>query len=178
MNANTIHGYPVLARRAVADSPDLHVVLVFRGGEHQPFITGWVQANDEAPTEWNLGHYLDTLEDAVEDLHQRASGQARKHVHVSKHSRDCDGPLDQDYVAQYEGDDGDFFTALGFAIRPGGTEFPATVVLDLEDSGWAAEVTQAHEEGGSLTELVECDDPNCDLDRRSQRDHYAEAMGY
>lgn len=74
MNALTIHGYPILTRRPAYGGYD--VVLIFRGGEYEPFVTGLVGRDEQAPTSWYNGHYMNSLEDAVEDLHARLGNAA------------------------------------------------------------------------------------------------------
>ena len=45
-------------------------------------------------------------------------------------------------------------------------------------TGWNIETSAPHEEGGSSEHIEVCEDEACDVGPSSQRDYYAESMGY
>lgn len=111
------------------------------------------------------------------------------HAHVSTASRDCDGPLYRDYVsalndderAEHERAQGvNDFHDLNFKSRilsnhvSFHTEFGVSVKVTAEGF-WTREQT---DEGYRSAEVRWCEDPDCDPHEASQRDVYAEAMGY
>jgi hypothetical protein len=113
------------------------------------------------------------------------------HAHISTASADCDGPMYRDYVmslneaelAESQQDENDF-SDIAFRERvmchlvhmTGGR---ATLVVDSEPGGWAERMAchQDTEEGYRSGEAVFCTD-DCDEDEHSQRDVFAEQMGY
>lgn len=100
------------------------------------------------------------------------------HVHAYSRSVDCDGPLDRERTYQLTSlrdveDKGDLWSRLvRMEVCPHGIQ---TVNIT---EGHCAEFNQLTDEGFSAVTLQGCTDPNCAHDRASQRDHYAEAMGY
>jgi hypothetical protein len=97
------------------------------------------------------------------------------HVHHSRYSVDCDGPISQESVANYAGADEEtmYYLTLGFAVSDG-----STVETRLDDDGhWHAVVWTKTEEGYRTDEIWECEYPEC-VNRRSYRDYRAEEAGY
>lgn len=111
------------------------------------------------------------------------------HAHVTATSTDCDGPLDTDYViclndeeiTEHEKAAGvNDFHDLYFKARVLGhlatfcPEQQQKIVIDAE----GIETQETTEEGYRHSQARWCEDPDCDTDERSRRDHFAEAMGY
>lgn len=112
------------------------------------------------------------------------------HAHVSTASADCDGPMYRDYVMGFSDDetkehedaDGvNDFSDIHFMERvmmsvasPYAVEHGMTVKVD--DAG--IEVHETTDEGYRRAEVVWCRDEDCDPNASSQRDVYAEMMGY
>lgn len=98
------------------------------------------------------------------------------HLHVIRHSTDCDGSYTREHVAT-----GDLFEVgvhhlLELTLNGLGY-FDLTTFEDGEESRYRLRAGAPTDEGGWEIEATECDD-DCDTDARSQRDHRAEAMGY
>lgn len=111
------------------------------------------------------------------------------HAHVSTASADCDGPmyrewvesLNDDEVAMHEKAQGvNDFHDLTFKERVLGnhvsfhSEFGVTVKVDAE--GFT--MSEQTDEGYRSAEVRWCEDEDCDPRAYSQRDVYAEMMGY
>jgi hypothetical protein len=113
---------------------------------------------------------------------------------VSTASSDCDGPFYRDYVvgisdeeraAHVAADGVNDFTDITFRERvlvsivslTGGT---GTLMVHSEPGEFASSVEwhQQTEEGYASGEARFCDDESCDPHAESQRDVYAEQMGY
>lgn len=111
------------------------------------------------------------------------------HAHVSTASADCDGPLYRDYVTGLNHDEmtehdetggiNDFHD-LHFKERVLGnhvsfyTEFG--VEVRIHKDGFS--IREQTDEGYRSADVQWCEDPDCDPNAYSQRDVYAEMMGY
>lgn len=111
------------------------------------------------------------------------------HAHVSTASADCDGPMYRDYVTELNDDEiaehekaqgvNDFHD-LHFKERVMGnhvsfhSEFGVTVKVDAE--GFT--MHEQTDEGYRSAEVRWCEDESCDPRAYSQRDVFAEMMGY
>lgn len=111
------------------------------------------------------------------------------HAHMSTASRDCDGPMYRDYVealndderAEHERANGvNDFHDLNFKARilAGAVffsaEFGATVNITPEGFTY----NEPTDEGHRSVEVRWCEDESCDPNAYTQRDVYAEMMGY
>lgn len=111
------------------------------------------------------------------------------HAHVSTASRDCDGPLydewvtslNDDEIAEHDQAQGvNDFHDLHFKERVLGnhvsfhTEFGVTVKVTAE--GFS--MHEQTDEGYRSAEVYWCEDEDCDPNAYSHRDIYAEMMGY
>lgn len=111
------------------------------------------------------------------------------HAHVSTASADCDGPMYRDYVTALNDDERAMheqangvndFHDLTFKERVLGnhvsfhSEFGVTVKVG-EDGFTMSEQT---DEGYRSAEVRWCEDEDCDPNAASQRDVFAEMMGY
>lgn len=111
------------------------------------------------------------------------------HAHVFTASSDCDGPMYREYVtglndvelAEHERQNGiNDFHDLHFKERVLGnhvsfhSEFGVTVKADSE--GFT--MHEQTDEGYRSAEVRWCEDEDCDPNAASQRDVYAEQMGY
>lgn len=110
------------------------------------------------------------------------------HAHVDSVAVDCDGPLYQSYITRLNDDEiaehvkaagvNDFHD-LHFKARvltqhvSFHNEFGSTV----EVSSHGFTVSEPTDEGHRAVDVRWCED-ECDLNERSQRDVYAEMMGY
>lgn len=110
------------------------------------------------------------------------------HAHVSTTAVDCDGPLHRDYTVGFNDDevaareaaqgindfsDIDFMQRVMMSVASPYAVHQMTVKVD--DSG--IDVHEHTEEGYRAAWVVWCHD-ECDLDYHSQRDVFAEQMGY
>lgn len=111
------------------------------------------------------------------------------HAHISTTATDCDGRMDYDYVvslneaeiAEHEKAAGvNDFHDLHFKARVLGNlatfcpDYQQTIII--EEDG--IETQESTEEGHRHSQAQWCEDPDCDPNQQSQRDHAAEAMGY
>lgn len=111
------------------------------------------------------------------------------HAHVTISSRDCDGPMYDEYItalndaeiAEHESANGvNDFHDLNFKARVLSnhvsfhSEYGVTVKADA-DGFTSYEPT---DEGHRTAEVRWCEDATCDSDYVSHRDVYAEMMGY
>ena len=103
------------------------------------------------------------------------------HVHVDENTKDCDGPLDRFYVVRpWVESENHVVDGLSLLLRV------AESFLGNGDRGtieWntfepSAIASWTHDEGGGSAGLRLCRDPECAHERYTQRDHFAEAMGY
>jgi hypothetical protein len=110
------------------------------------------------------------------------------HAHVSTSSSDCDGPMYRDYVATMndaeqaedrEGDERGYnnFADLHFKARilSNHVSFHAVCEISTNEDGF--HVHENTDEGYRAAEVRWCED-ECDESLASQRDVYAEMMGY
>lgn len=109
------------------------------------------------------------------------------HAHVSTSSSDCDGPMYRDYVMVFNDDETaesgkavNDFSDIHFMQRvmmsvasPYAVQYGMTVKVD--ESG--IEVHESTDEGYRAAEVRWCTD-ECDESAASQRDVFAEQMGY
>lgn len=99
------------------------------------------------------------------------------HVHMSTTMTDCDGRMDRDYVMlPNDGEDDYDFKArvlMGMVSWSYENRVEFTGDYDLP----VVEVNYAHDEGVYQGEAAYCTDEHPDAPA-TQRDHYAEAMGY
>jgi hypothetical protein len=110
------------------------------------------------------------------------------HAHMDSRSRDCDGPLDRNWVATMpDAEDGASDDDREFAFR---RQVLASVVniqplhtgtltvTSFEDGTSRLSWHEETDEGFHAVEATFCTDETCDLGASGQRDYYAEAMGY
>jgi len=112
------------------------------------------------------------------------------HVHAHHGGTDCDGPMERSHTYQLTSlvweniftdperiergpDDNDLWAHLVRMDVPVHAE-SATVNISEGHMDWSERTDEGHR-GGSLDA---CYDPGCAYDGDSQRDHYAERMGY
>lgn len=111
------------------------------------------------------------------------------HAHVSTASADCDGPFYRDYVsslspdeiAEHERANGvNDFHDLHFKERILGNHvsFSPLMVVDVRITPEGFTTREDTEEGYRYAEVRWCEDESCDPNAASQRDVYAEMMGY
>lgn len=113
------------------------------------------------------------------------------HAHVATASRDCDGPMYRDYVeaandleiAEHnEGEARGYnnFADLTFKARilAGQVSFSPDVSVKVEVTVHGFTTSEPTEEGYRSSEVRWCEDADCDPNAASQRDVYAEQMGY
>lgn len=111
------------------------------------------------------------------------------HAHVSTASADCDGPMYRDWVeapndeeiAEHEAAQGvNDFSDIHFMNRvftgQCGPYAVRQMRITLDDSGF--EYREDTEEGYRSGEVRWCHDEDCDPNAYSQRDVFAEQMGY
>lgn len=111
------------------------------------------------------------------------------HAHVSIASSDCDGPLYRDYItemnddeiAEHESANGvNDFHDLHFKERVLGNHVSFHsehgAVVKVTTDGFT--LNEQTDEGYRSAEVRWCEDGDCDLSAYSQRDIYAEMMGY
>lgn len=111
------------------------------------------------------------------------------HAHVSTASVDCDGPLYRDYVtelndderAEHERQNGvNDFHDLHFKERVLGNHVSfhplGKVEVEVTEGGFS--MRERTDEGYRAADVTWCEDEECDPHAASQRDVYAEAMGY
>lgn len=102
------------------------------------------------------------------------------HVHVSRDARDCDGRIEDDRVFRLSPDDPDnvWTWYVGHVLRflsPEGE----SIERDTTRDGYPRLIVDRQtDEGYEHTELIGCDDPECDPHAYRYRDHTAESMGY
>lgn len=103
------------------------------------------------------------------------------HAHVDTASADCDGPMYREYVCQMNSDETTSeFGDLEFKGRmltnqvSFHSEFGVTVKAD--EHGF--EMHEQTDEGYRSAHVRWCEDETCDSEAYSQRDVYAEMMGY
>lgn len=110
------------------------------------------------------------------------------HAHVSTASSDCDGPLYREYVTEMNDSersddlgDVEFYnrvvanTVTAYGSFRGGS---LKVEVDDEYGNVSLEWSEPTEEGFRSTSVQFCEDESCDPNQASQRDVYAEMMGY
>ena len=110
------------------------------------------------------------------------------HAHVSTATADCDGPMYRDYVmafsdeekaeseaAQGVNDFSDIHFMQRVMMRVASPYAARQMTVRVDESG--IEVREDTEEGYRHAEVRWCHD-DCDTDESSQRDVYAEMMGY
>jgi hypothetical protein len=120
-----------------------------------------------------------------------------RHVHVHTHSSDCDGPMEhwhtyripniREEALRPEYLRGPHYTGPEFSDlwdylckNEVSTCYPGTVTIspgegnDDAECHWSYTTDEGHRGG----EMEVCSDPECAHEGSSQRDHYAEAMGY
>lgn len=111
------------------------------------------------------------------------------HAHVSTASADCDGPLYRDYVtelndveiAEHERANGiNDFHDLHFKERVLASHVSFSPVDNaiVTVAEWGFSTHEPTEEGYRSAEVRWCEDESCDPRAYSQRDVYAEMMGY
>lgn len=106
------------------------------------------------------------------------------HIHVSRNASDCDGPIDHYHVdLPRPGDEGGsmfshWMRALQWLPNAAVYVEGTMTVKHHEDGTYSAEWSAPTDEGYEHEEIRVCLDPHCAYDRASQRDHFAEAMGY
>lgn len=116
------------------------------------------------------------------------------HAHVSTAARDCDGPIYREWVETLNDAERkmheDSFNEAGESINDfhdyafrerllsAHVSFhPEFVVrVEIQEAGFT--MSEETEEGFRSAEVEWCEDPKCDLLAKSQRDVYAEQMGY
>lgn len=109
------------------------------------------------------------------------------HAHVSTAHADCDGPFYRDYVtalndderAEHERQNGvNDFHDLHFKERVMGNHvsFHGHVKVSVTPEGFT--MYEQTDEGYRSAEVYWCEDADCDPHAASQRDVYAEMMGY
>ena len=109
------------------------------------------------------------------------------HAHVSTASRDCDGPLYRDWVESLNDDERAMhekangvndFHDLYFKERILGNHvsFHAECEVHVFPAGFR--VSEPTDEGYRSAEVIWCEVESCDPHESSQRDIYAEMMGY
>lgn len=111
------------------------------------------------------------------------------HAHIDARSVDCDGPMDYSWVVSFneaerteerEAAGVNDFSEIHFMNRVlTGQASPYStrqLRLTMDDDGF--EYHEDTEEGYRQGTVRWCRDEDCDPNERSQRDHYAEAMGY
>ena len=82
--------------------------------------------------------------------------------------------MDRSYVVSYEVDkEVEWYLALGFEVSDGSS----VSITYFDDGTRRAEIHTQTEEGYRYVELRECED-DCDQSAVTQRDYFAEAMGY
>lgn len=106
------------------------------------------------------------------------------HAHVSTSSSDCDGPMYREYVEVFNDDETaesgkayNDFSDLHFKARilSNAVSFHATCKVEVDEDGF-----QYHEqtdEGYRAVHVSWCES-DCDESQSSQRDVFAEQMGY
>jgi hypothetical protein len=113
------------------------------------------------------------------------------HAHVSTASRDCDGPMyrewveamNDDEIAEHEAAEVrgyNDFSDLHFKGRvlSGRVSFHSERGCQVEITDRGFEVSEPTDEGYSSSEVLWCEDEDCDPNAASQRDVFAEQMGY
>lgn len=111
------------------------------------------------------------------------------HAHVSTASSDCDGPFYRDYVTalndvevkMHEDANGvNDFHALAFKERVlgGHVSFHSEYGVSVKVHERGFNVHEVTDEGYRAVDVDWCEDEDCDPNTASQRDVYAEMMGY
>lgn len=102
------------------------------------------------------------------------------HAHVSTAARDCDGPLYRDYVTAAREDerDDDFGFAFKERVMGNHVSFHPLVKVEVEVTPEGFTTHEVTDEGYRSSEIRWCEDEDCDPNAASQRDVYAEMMGY
>ena len=111
------------------------------------------------------------------------------HAHVSTASSDCDGPMYRDYVSALNDDERAMHEKANGVNDFHELEFKARILSNhvsfhseagvqarIFDGGF--ETTEQTDEGYRSSEVRWCEDADCDPNAASQRDVFAEMMGY
>jgi hypothetical protein len=104
------------------------------------------------------------------------------HAHVETSATDCDGPLYQSYIMQANEGEDEYGFKSRILMALVSWSYDNRVVFDSgEDDGFdwdSITVDYDHDEGHFHGEARTCRNEDCDPDARTQRDVYAEMMGY
>lgn len=111
------------------------------------------------------------------------------HAHVSTASADCDGPMYRDFVSALNDDERKMhddangvrdFHDLAFKSRvlAAHVSFHSEVGVEVRMTLDGFSMVEQTDEGYRSAEVRWCEDEDCDPHAESQRDVYAEMMGY
>jgi len=139
--------------------------------------TGQVVTWDAAAQEWT---------------HADATAATMLHVHFESRARDCDGPMDRSFIVRpnsyrpgiLESPD-DLWREMVKSETPTGNECGEswtkawTTREGNEELVYHFEAWEPNDEGGGRNVCLNtCTDADCAYEKSSQRDYFAEAMGY
>lgn len=119
----------------------------------------------------------------------------KPHIHIHTSSRDCDGPMERfrtineiprpSYYRELEdGEEDDYVQnktdmwLWAISTLPDLYQHEQTVTLTVDNQAFNMSWGGATEEGYAGGEVQYCEDDECSDEHASQRDHFAEAMGY
>ena len=111
---------------------------------------------------------------------------AKLHAHIESRAVDCDGPLDRSYTEVMNDDEladelmGEYYfeaRILRSVISLHPHYLAQLEVVSYEDGTSRLSWFEPTEEGSRNVEATFCREDRCDMGS-SQRDHYAEQMGY
>ena len=104
------------------------------------------------------------------------------HAHVSTASSDCDGPMYRSYVSEMNDDErcNDQYGDLEFKQRILGNHvsFHSEFGVNVEVSAEGFVTHELTDEGYRSADVTWCEDEACDPNAATQRDIFAEQMGY
>ena len=103
------------------------------------------------------------------------------HAHIDTSAADCDGPLYRSYVVGISDEEvAGNFAEINFRERVLNSQVSVYAcmsgTLQVSEGGFSWRETT--DEGYRASDVRWCDDESCDLETYSQRDVYAEMMGY
>lgn len=104
------------------------------------------------------------------------------HAHVATASSDCDGPMYRDFVQEMNDEErtNDQYGDLAFKERILGNHvsFHSEFGVEVKVSAHGFVTSEQTDEGYRSADVTWCEDEECDPNAASQRDIFAEQMGY